>query len=632
MQILYFWIDEFNNINKQPITLSSRYIFKTEIDKNTMEGKITISENSSYIDNFFRRPNIKNISAIIGKNGSGKTSILEYIKSNFPDGVSNGNENNTLVIFSKSIDNNNEELIIIKPDIWKIDIINETNKEYEILNCDVNQSFHDNSGFENIDFFYYTFFLDYKTDIANWGGVKNLSTSTLLCLPKKAIIEEKWMKHGIDETAAYNYDINLLMTDELSKAIQLIISDNRNLIPFKIPEDLYITISRTDRIYFNSNDKIKSNNILNKKIIELLKIIDDVNSRLKTEEQVLNNLYIGIFLNFVVTQSYYTSTSIKFEFEFNDNFNFKKRGAIKNFVLSFFKNIKDSTFKTIDGKNIHVSQFLKLSEKVSEFINLVDVFVREGYLTFKNEKNQFTLPLKEKADNNFNNFMALYMQIKGLTSFLDFNWRGLSTGQQSFLSFMARFHHERYHAIGKDDLKENLFIMIDEGDAGFHPEWQKQFFNKSLNFLSKIFNDKKIQLLYTSNSPYLVSDMTKNYITFIENKEDQIIINEKENNREETFGQNIHTLLSNSFFLETGLIGDFAKELIDNLIEILRTPDTSDDNIIYARKLIGMIGEPVIRKKLSNMFESTFGIPVDIEDEIERTKKRLLKLESYKSK
>jgi len=258
------------------------------------------------------------------------------------------------------------------------------------------------------------------------------------------------------------------------------------------------------------------------------------------------------------------------------------------------------------------------------------LFVFEGVLTFHPGKiNYFMLPMSQKADKDFNTFINLYMKIKGLTNFLEFNWRSLSTGQQSFLSFMSRFYHEKHHAIGHDQLNKKLFIMIDEGDAGFHPEWQKKFFNHSLNFLSDLFHDNEIQLVYTANSPYLVSDLTKNHITFIENKENQIIIHGKENNREETFGQNIHTLLSNSFFLESGLIGDFAKNKINKVIEILKSENPTHVEIFFARKIIQMIGEPVIKKKLSSMFEDNFNIPIDIQTEIEQTENRLKRLKSF---
>ncbi len=154
----------------------------------------------------------------------------------------------------------------------------------------------------------------------------------------------------------------------------------------------------------------------------------------------------------------------------------------------------------------------------------------------------------------------------------------------------------------------------------------KLFFDKSLNFLSNLFINHNIQLVYTSNSPYILSDLPKNHITFIENKEDRINILEKDNSLKETFAQNIHTLLSDSFFLESGLIGDFAKEKINKAIRLINKEEHTHDEIAQIKNIIKIIGEPVIKQKLNQLFEDKFGFPVDIKQEIADLKKRLSKL------
>ncbi len=88
-------------------------------------------------------------------------------------------------------------------------------------------------------------------------------------------------------------------------------------------------------------------------------------------------------------------------------------------------------------------------------------------------------------------------------------------------------------------------------------------------------------------------------------------------------------MLSNSFFLESGLIGDCAKNKINKVIEILKSENPTHVEIFFARKIIQMIGEPVIKKKLSSMFEDNFNIPIDIQTEIEQTENRLKRLKSF---
>jgi len=690
MEIHYFWVENFRNIKRQPITLSSRYIFRTEKKLFLSKGvkiftfkfiepvitivirslyfkfpqifdiahiKITIIDNPEFIENFFDKPNIKNVSVIVGKNGAGKTSILNYILSTFPEGPFFFVELKALVIYTLQ---NSNELHILKPASWEVEIINKTNqsssiKKYNDLGD--NHLYH-RSDLKDIEFFYYNYFLDYKPEIRNWAGIKNLSTSTLLCLPRKRAIEERW-KDKIDPAEARAFDLDFFNRDEIFKAIQLLVSDKKSLIPFLRPEELYITISETDYIYFRDRKMKKETVEINSIVSQLFKQIN--NQKKEIKEILLNKLYIGLFLNFLVTHYYYTTPLLKvaggFDFSFNSNY------SIRDFVLSFFKRLQNSkivieedklelspkgveifSFKFIDPvittviKKLYfefsqlfdiaqASSFEDLGKLVPEFIEIVEKFVETQTFTFDPfATNLFILPLTEKTYSDFTEFINLYMKIKGLTNFLEFDWRGLSTGQQSFLSFMSRFYHEKKYAIGNDQMKDNLFIMIDEGDAGFHPEWKKQFFDKSLNFLSNLFINHNIQLVYTSNSPYILSDLPKNHITFIENKEDRINILEKDNSLKETFAQNIHTLLSDSFFLESGLIGDFAKEKINKAIRLINKEEHTHDEIAQIKNIIKIIGEPVIKQKLNQLFEDKFGFPVDIKQEIADLKKRLSKL------
>ena len=191
---------------------------------------------------------------------------------------------------------------------------------------------------------------------------------------------------------------------------------------------------------------------------------------------------------------------------------------------------------------------------------------------------------------------------------------------------MSRFHHIGRHAIGHKDLQNNLVIMIDEGDTGYHPEWQRNFFKKALDFLSALFAGKNLQLIFTANAPFITSDLPKSNVVFIEKKQDgSAIIHDKENSQSETFGSNIHTLYSNSFYMEGALIGEFAKNKIDKIITFLNNKKEKKTKEEY-RKTIEIIGEPLIRRKLESMWDEKF----DLEDELQTLKRRILEIEREK--
>ena len=76
MELLYIWIEGYKNIHKQGFNFSSEWIF----DFNDESRSLSVIRNNEHIDNFFENENIINITTIVGQNGTGKSSILEYLK------------------------------------------------------------------------------------------------------------------------------------------------------------------------------------------------------------------------------------------------------------------------------------------------------------------------------------------------------------------------------------------------------------------------------------------------------------------------------------------------------------------------------------------------------------------------
>jgi ABC-type transport system involved in cytochrome bd biosynthesis fused ATPase/permease subunit len=69
-------VEEYNNIEKQGFNFSSKYKFDFDYDKKELKCE----ENPNSVEEGFFGENITNITAIIGKNGSGKSSVLELLK------------------------------------------------------------------------------------------------------------------------------------------------------------------------------------------------------------------------------------------------------------------------------------------------------------------------------------------------------------------------------------------------------------------------------------------------------------------------------------------------------------------------------------------------------------------------
>lgn len=168
-----------------------------------------------------------------------------------------------------------------------------------------------------------------------------------------------------------------------------------------------------------------------------------------------------------------------------------------------------------------------------------------------------------------------------------------------------------HYSGNSERLKYNyLNICFDEIELYFHPRFQQTFV---FNLLKSIKNlkDLKIEginILFSTHSPFILSDIPSNNILRLENgipKKDE----------SQTFGANIHDLLANDFFLREGFMGEFAKEEIKSLIIFLdeTKANQKDLNEKWSQKkslgLIEKIGEPLLRNSLLELYRKKYCLP-----------------------
>lgn len=156
-------------------------------------------------------------------------------------------------------------------------------------------------------------------------------------------------------------------------------------------------------------------------------------------------------------------------------------------------------------------------------------------------------------------------------------------------------------------------IIFDEIELYFHPEYQRRFvfelLEKLKNIEKNINNIKGINILFCTHSPFILSDIPKQNVLFL---------GEGEIENKNTFAGNISMMLSSSFFMKESLIGEFAKNRINQLLEKLNQQKEeyrkeeedkykaqiimSDKEKSEALELIKLVDEPILKYKLNEMF------------------------------
>jgi hypothetical protein len=193
----------------------------------------------------------------------------------------------------------------------------------------------------------------------------------------------------------------------------------------------------------------------------------------------------------------------------------------------------------------------------------------------------------------------------------------LSEGQRQYLnSTSAYLYHlqniiSAYNDSNTDRVKyKNVNIFMDEIELCAHPDYQRKFIDNVINALHQtgITDQCHVNIMLSTHSPFVLSDIPQSNILFLENGK---IVNERISFN--PFACNVNEVLKESFFMENGFLGEFAKKRISSLIEYLVTPCINGDdstrewNKERALCFIKIVGDKVIRSQLMAMYNKKFG-------------------------
>lgn len=210
------------------------------------------------------------------------------------------------------------------------------------------------------------------------------------------------------------------------------------------------------------------------------------------------------------------------------------------------------------------------------------------------------------------------VNIPAVTNSLQMKWMGLSSGELGLLKSFSNLDYAKKILQKNENARvdnNNFLLLLDEVDLGLHPEWQRKWVHSALPIIEKIFENQHLQLIITSHSPILLSDIYKENVIFL-TKDNGVSINQE---FEKTFGQNIYTLYKSSFFLNK-LMGEYAYKTIEDTVEYLSAQISEktlgkgnlyyeleeNKKILTAKKIIDSVGDIIIANQLKELFERAF--------------------------
>lgn len=294
----------------------------------------------------------------------------------------------------------------------------------------------------------------------------------------------------------------------------------------------------------------------------------DQNKRIKILKTYINYIHIFNFKKFQEFCKKYLNVRIKdIEYIKLRLVNNEDIDHIKSSKITFADFLKSDFLQDKVNITNEITELLKKSSTDKNSI-IIDIENAE-------KLKDFLIGLRNIDSELLESFELIYLNKN--TEPIDF-----SSGEQILFFYMMQF----------EQISSNILI-IDEIDLYLHPNLQKSIFSILLNNIKH--NVKHIVI--ATHSPFILSDIPKENIIFLK-KGKQVYPDI------ETFGANIHTLLSHGFFMEDGLMGEFAKEKINKVITLLNKSKLNEKDAKFCENIISITGEPILKRQMQKMLDS----------------------------
>ncbi len=553
MHICYLYVYEYGVLKNIGFTFDHRYVFQME------EDGLYIEKSPQQLPPDFWGQGIYSLTAIVGNNGSGKTTALRLMKKLFVEGEPREEGVDVLIIYEQrgELYVYNPKKKSLKPGIEiKLNVITER---------------------EGIETLYYSGHFQPYTGAdgeMELSGSYDASDAWLLIkdLLDYSNVDTTHLNEPIyDHLSAYyaqnNYRIcEVLMLEDLNKLLPafhspqyVMIAPNKgglNAIrldyskrfkDLQIPKEKYVSKGLRERaleriIYYDIINLIAEGTGEQKKTLDFL------------------NLWLDSGRSGNVVRDFEALIDAN-ELSYSD------RGPLKAVAYVISKIEELCSFEPSSG-----TFYISIKEDADKLRSLVNEVLRSRYfLTAR--------------------FFDIYY---GHTLL---GYQRLSSGELEMLNLLSRLYYGITLLPQKYDNKESpRLLLLDEAEIGFHPDWQRQYVQILTGFMRYMMVKAggDFQIVITSHSPIILSDIPVNCVNFLYRDGDTTSLVTGE---EQTFGENVFRLYRRAFFMKEGLIGEFAQKKIKQWSKDIEEDHISD---VLAKNIM-LIGDERIKEYLMKM-------------------------------
>ncbi|MBR2179492.1 MAG: AAA family ATPase [Selenomonadaceae bacterium] len=194
--------------------------------------------------------------------------------------------------------------------------------------------------------------------------------------------------------------------------------------------------------------------------------------------------------------------------------------------------------------------------------------------------------------------------------FFEVSYGQMSSGEMELINLYATIYKglSVWPNVSRETTGRSCILLLDEPDCSFHPEWSRQLVSTLTTILNEPpFSDYYYQIIITTHSPIILSDIPRQHIHCCERRDDKKI-----SFRLAEFGfmSNINDIMKESFFI-TFPCGEFSKQYVDKLLKKLdefekkftATDNKFTDISTFYEELLRqseIIDEPIVRNHIQN--------------------------------